>query len=310
MPTNKDKPLILGGCHTSAQGYLITALLAKRKTTQQGRIWIFSPHARRRDQLAGELAFWKSSALILTDPTVIVEDELTDPDREAERIATLHRIAQSPAAPVVLSRASWQSPAPHLVSINETELTLNVSQGISPEELVGWLTKHSFDEHPQIFQRGQFARRGGILDFFPNQLSHPIRIEFFGDEIESIREFSVETQTTTRKLESVEIRKESEMTGDLLSSWLNPDDLIIALDEDDREISDILISDGPNESWSADLHPSPAAGFEAGDFVVTESSRALFLEQLNEWSREDWQIGLVAPSKAEQHRFLEILERN
>jgi transcription-repair coupling factor (superfamily II helicase) len=100
------------------------------------------------------------------------------------------------------------------------------------------------------------------------------------------------------------------MGGDLLSSWLNPDDLIIALDEDDREIAEILISDGPNEHWSADLHPSPAAGFEAGDFVVAESSRALFLEQLNEWSREGWQIGLVAPSKAERDRFLEILERD
>ena len=120
MPTAKDKPLILGGCDNSAQGYLITALLAKRKTIGQGRTWIFTPHARRRDQLAGELAFWKSSALILDDPTVIVEEELTDPDREAERVATLHRIAQSPADPVVLSRTSWQSPAPPLVSINET----------------------------------------------------------------------------------------------------------------------------------------------------------------------------------------------
>ena len=310
MPKNKGKPLILGGCDRSAQGYLITALLAQKKATGLGRIWIFTPHARRRDQLALELAFWKSSALVLADPTIIVEEELTDPDREAERLATLHKIAQSPTAPVVLSRASWESAAPTLVSINETELTLNIGQEIPLEELIGWLEKRSFDEHPQIFQRGQFARRGGILDFFPTQLSHPIRIEFFGDEIESIREFSVETQTTKRKLESVDIRKESEMGGDLLSSWLNPDDLIIALDEDDREIAAILISDGPNEHWSADLHPSPAAGFEAGDFVVAESSRALFLEQLNEWSREGWQIGLVAPSKAERYRFLEILECN
>jgi transcription-repair coupling factor (superfamily II helicase) len=298
MPKNKGKPLILGGCDRSAQGYLITALLAQKKASGLGRIWIFTPHARRRDQLALELAFWKSSALVLADPTIIVEEELTDPDREAERLTTLHKIAQSPTDPVVLSRASWESAAPSLVSINETELTLNIGQEIPLEELIGWLEKRSFDEHPQIFQRGQFARRGGILDFFPTQLSHPIRIEFFGDEIESIREFSIETQTTRRKLESVEIRKESEMGGDLLSSWLNPDDLIIALDEDDREIAEILISDGPNEHWSADLHPSPAAGFEAGDFVVAESSRALFLEQLNEWSREGWQIGLVAPSKS------------
>ncbi|MEN8774395.1 MAG: transcription-repair coupling factor, partial [Akkermansiaceae bacterium] len=310
MPGTKVKPQILGGSDTSAQGYLIASLLTDRKSRGQGRVWIFTPHARRRDQLAEEFAFWKSPALLLADPTVIVEEELTDPDREAERVATLHRIAQSPATPVILSRASWQSPAPPLASIDETELSLNVGQEISPEELINWLGERDFEEHPQIFQRGQFAKRGGILDFFPQQLSNPIRIEFFGDEIESIREFSVETQTTTRRLESVEISKESEIAGDPLSSWLGPDDLLIAIDEDDREIADILISDGPNEKWSADLHPSPAAGFEAGDFVVAESSRALFLDQLNDWSSEGWQIGLVAPSKAERHRFLEILERD
>ncbi|MDB4749078.1 hypothetical protein OAG13_06565, partial [Akkermansiaceae bacterium] len=92
IPPAKERPLILGGCDNSAQGYLITALLAQRKATGQGRTWIFTPHARRRDQLAGELAFWKTSALILDDPTVIVEEELTDPDREAARVATLHRI--------------------------------------------------------------------------------------------------------------------------------------------------------------------------------------------------------------------------
>jgi transcription-repair coupling factor (superfamily II helicase) len=310
MPAHKDKPLILGGCDTSAQGFLISSLLAERKAGAKGRIWIFNPHPRRRDQLAEEFAFWKSPALVLADPTVIVEEELTDPDREAERVATLHRIAQSPSNPVLLSRASWNSPAPPLSSIDETELSLTIGQEISPENLVEWLNEHDFEEHPQIFQRSQFARRGGILDFFPQQLSNPIRIEFFGDEIESIREFSVETQTTTRRLESVEISKESKIAGDPLSSWLGLDDLLLALDEDDREIADILISDGPNEKWSADFHPSPAAGFEAGDFVVAESSRALFLEQLDEWNREDWQIGLVAPSKAERHRFLEILERD
>ena len=91
MPTVKDKPLILGGCDSSAQGYLITALLAKRKATGPGRTWIFTPHARRRDQIAGELAFWKSSALILDDPTVIVEEELTDPDlRSVPSFARAH----------------------------------------------------------------------------------------------------------------------------------------------------------------------------------------------------------------------------
>lgn len=309
MPRSSASPLILGTCDPAAEGYLIAALL-QSDLAKKGRVWIFTPHARRRDQLAEEFAFWKCPALVLADPTVVIEQELTDPDREAERVSTLHRIANSHETPVVLSRASWQSPAPVLETIGETELTLEVGQEIEPEELITWLGEHDFEEQPQIFQRGQFARRGGILDFFPPQLPGPIRVEFFGDEIESLREFSVETQTTTKKLERVEITKEAEGLGPDLSTWLKPDDLIVALDEDDREIAQVLISNGPAEKWNADLYPSPAAGFEAGDFVIADSSRGLFLEQLDDWLKEGYEIGLVAPSKAEKHRFFEILERD
>lgn len=310
MPTNQEFPVVLGTCDPSAEGYLIAGLLNRYRDSGKGRVWVFSPHARRKDQLAEEFAFWKCPALVLTDPTVVIEEELADPDREAERISTLHRIAQSPESPVVLSRVSWEAPAPALELIDETELTLSVGQEIDPQELVAWLEDHDYEEHPQIFQRGQFARRGGIIDFYPPQLPSPVRVEFFGDEIESLREFSVETQTTTRRKETIELGKQSKGLGPSLSTWLKPDDIIIAIDEDDRKIAHVLISNGPNEHWSADLFPSPAAGFEAGDFVVADSSRALFIEQLSEWNKLGWEIGLVAPSKAERHRFFEILERD
>jgi transcription-repair coupling factor (superfamily II helicase) len=307
MPRTKATPQMLGTCDPAAEGYLIASLL---KQERKGRVWVFTPHARRRDQLAEEFAFWKSPTLVLSDPTVIIEDEIVDPDREAERISTLHRIANSPGTPVVLSRTSWQSPAPVLAGLDQTELTLEIGQEISPDKLVKWLEDHDYEETPQIFQRSQFAKRGGILDFFPPQFTSPVRVEFFGDEIESIREFSVETQTTTKRVEKVEVNSRPPELGANLSSWLGPDDLIVAVDEDDREIAHVLISNGPTEAWNANIYPSPAAGFEAGDFVIADSSRGLFLEQLADWQRDGWEIGLVAPSKAERHRFFEILERD
>ena len=310
VPVSSAAPILLGNCEPAAEGYLIAALLAAQKEKKKGRVWVFTPHARRRDQLAEEFAFWKSPTLVLAEPTVVIEQELTDPDREADRISTLHRIAQSPKTPVVLSRSSWEAPAPDLEAIAEKELTLTVGQEIEPAELISWLEKRDYEEHPQIFQRGQYAMRGGILDFFPPQLPSPIRVEFFGDEVESLREFSVETQTTTRRLEVVEVTKEAEGAGPLLSTWLRPEDVIVAVDEDDCGIAHYLISQGPNAHWNADFYPSPAAGFEAGDFVLADSSRGLFLDQLDDWLKEGFEIGVVAPSKAERYRFLEILERS
>lgn len=163
---------------------------------------------------------------------------------------------------------------------------------------------------PSDFPTRPVARRGGILDFYPPQSTSPIRVEFFGDEIESLREFSVESQTTTCKLDNFELGSRDLSLVEPLSNWFEEGDILIAIDEDAVEIADILISDGPNEHWNANLYPSPAAGFEAGDFVIADSSRNLFLEQLSDWLKQGWEIGLISPSKAERHRFLEIVERD
>ncbi|MGJ8695056.1 MAG: transcription-repair coupling factor [Verrucomicrobiaceae bacterium] len=307
LSNNPKRPLILGTADPSAQGYLIASLLGSKP---EGRVWILCPHARRRDQLADELAFWKTPTLILSDPTVVVENEIVDPDREAERFSTFHRIAANPSSPVILSRASWQSPAPAIDGLAKKELELKVGQDFPPEKLIEWLKEREFEEHPQIFQRLQFARRGGILDFFPPQQTSPLRIEFFGDEIESIREFSVETQTTTRRLDGVEIGTKTPDLTAPLSDWLKPKDLILSVDEDDNAVAHVLISQAPDDNWNANLFPSPAAGFAAGDFVIADSSRTLFLAQLDDWKQSGWTIGLITPTKAERHRFLEVIERD
>ena len=300
----------VGSCPHAAQGYYLSAFLAAR--AGEGRVWILCPHARRRDYLAEELAFWRTPARLLPDPTLVIDDEMTDPDREAERTSLFHQLAQDTQSPVLLSRASWQADAPTRVSLSQSELRLEVGQEISPEELINWLVSRSYEEQPQLFSRLQFSHRGGILDFFPAQSTSPLRVEFFGDEIESIREFSVETQTTTRKLEVLDLAPSGSRDLAPLSSWKGKDDLLIAIDEDDLEVCDLFLTDAPaddRKAYNVNAFPSPAAGFEAGDFILADSSRTLFLSQLDTWMAEGYEIGLVAPSKAEKKRLLEVLER-
>ena len=65
------------------------------------------------------------------------------------------------------------------------------------------LVEAGYERVAQVTTRGQFAVRGGILDLFSWQAQLPVRAEFFGDEIESLREFDVDTQTSVRNLQSV-----------------------------------------------------------------------------------------------------------
>jgi transcription-repair coupling factor (superfamily II helicase) len=75
---------------------------------------------------------------------------------------------------------------------------------VPPEQVVEVLEIGGYRSVPQVEQAGEYSRRGGILDIGLSHLSHPVRIEFFGDEIESIRAFDVGTQRSLSGPERVE----------------------------------------------------------------------------------------------------------
>ncbi|MDP7238731.1 MAG: hypothetical protein QGI34_18575, partial [Candidatus Latescibacteria bacterium] len=60
--------------------------------------------------------------------------------------------------------------------------------------------RHGFDRTHMVQMPGQFSVRGGIVDIFPHSLSRPCRIEFFGDEIDSLRLFDIYTQRSTENI--------------------------------------------------------------------------------------------------------------
>src|SRR6266850_1472636 len=82
---------------------------------------------------------------------------------------------------------------------------LKRDEDASPEELVAKLTAGGYVREDPIGAIGEFSMRGGILDVWPPGRNAPARIEFFGDTVESIREFDPETQLSTTQLAEIEI---------------------------------------------------------------------------------------------------------
>ncbi len=85
--------------------------------------------------------------------------------------------------------------------------TLNISTTSTHNltETAVWLRDNGFTEVDYVYEPGQFAIRGSILDIFAYSSELPFRIDFFGDDIDSIRAFNVETQLSEQRLESVSI---------------------------------------------------------------------------------------------------------
>src|SRR5262249_7569750 len=82
---------------------------------------------------------------------------------------------------------------------------LRAADQIDPDALAAWLVEHGFRRTEAVELPGEFSRRGGIVDVFSPDAEAPYRLEFFGDEIESIRQFSPQTQRSLGNLEAVAV---------------------------------------------------------------------------------------------------------
>src|SRR5215218_4345077 len=100
--------------------------------------------------------------------------------------------------------------------------TIRLRVGDSPgsEELVERLALAGYERVEQAQERGQFAVRGGIVDIFPATGREPVRLEFFGDEVESVRAFSAFTQRTLHPVDQAVVYPAAERRLDLVEPWL------------------------------------------------------------------------------------------
>ncbi|MBL8878031.1 MAG: transcription-repair coupling factor [Phycisphaerales bacterium] len=134
--------------------------------------------------------------------------------------APIHAVMQAVPSPEAIAAQSF---------------SLGVGEAVDPERLVAWLAEQGFSRCDQVEAPGDFARRGGIIDAYSHAHRNPLRVEFFGDEIESIRIFDAGTQRSIESLTAVSIpalrvrAAALDVTTNLLE--LLPADTIIALRE-------------------------------------------------------------------------------
>ncbi|HXT13520.1 MAG TPA: transcription-repair coupling factor [Candidatus Angelobacter sp.] len=88
---------------------------------------------------------------------------------------------------------------------------LTRGERIDPLDLIEWLEEQGYEPEAQVTQKGELALRGGILDVFPLTSPWPVRLEFFGDELESLRYFDPQTQISREEIASVTLPPAGEL---------------------------------------------------------------------------------------------------
>lgn len=130
-----------------------------------------------------------------------------------QRITTLDRLSHPESPPPIIV-----TPVRGLVQLvmSPEDLAthsrvLNVGDRLDLEALFEWAVGLGYDTAPMVQEPGAIARRGGIVDLFPPGAEHPIRIDLFGDEIDSLRAFNPGSQRSEARLRSVTLLPPSEL---------------------------------------------------------------------------------------------------
>ena len=171
------------------------------------------------------------------------------------RVRVAKRLA-SPLPPrfVVAPIQALLQPLPTLKALAEASRTIRVGETVRVEEIAGWLVDQGLSRVEVVEVAGEFSLRGGILDVFPPDAAEPARIEFFGDDVESIRPFDPETQRSLGKEESITLTALPALDGGLAESL--------------GHLADFL----PEDAWVALVSPSDLK-LEAGHYLSRVDER-------------------------------------
>ncbi len=170
-------------------------------------------------RLAEFLAFFTPEIEVLRFPAwdCLPYDRVSpNPAVVAERIATLSRLLDPPVGlRIVLTtvNAAVQRVPPRLVFLGES-FDVRAGDTLPPEKLVAYLESHGYARADTVMEPGEYAVRGGILDVYPSGEGDPVRLDFFGDTVETIRRFDPATQRSTEASAKFSLRPTSEVTLD------------------------------------------------------------------------------------------------
>ncbi len=206
---------------------------------------------------------------------------------------------------------------------------LAAGRDVGVEGLSEQLALAGYDRVERVDDRGQFAVRGGLVDVFPTTGREPFRIEFFGDEVESIRAFSPFTQRALHPVERCTIFPAVERRLDLVEEWHGdegevrpvPDDLVPALDrapdfvfqpDDVRRIWEEEGLEPPSLAGATELDPFPQSqpyAFEAQRPAIAARGLVEAESELAQLVRAGQRVVVAFPHRGEALRTQNMLRR-
>ncbi|MGB7069004.1 MAG: transcription-repair coupling factor [Pyrinomonadaceae bacterium] len=208
---------VAGLTSTSAKSFVLDQLRAKF-----GRpMTVITDTNAGAEKWERDLRFWSDRTGSETEQIVTLPCFETDvysgvsPHAETQerRALALWRMSRADAAVAILPAKSLITRIPLRSKMQDAGKDIIRDLEIAPDDLIDSMVSGGYVREEPLTNVGQFSIRGGIIDIWPPNSEVPVRIEFFGDTVESIREFDIQTQLSTGQLNEIAIAPMREFSG-------------------------------------------------------------------------------------------------
>ena len=182
-------------------------LLNHTFSTQNRNILVVVNSIYEANKLYSSLSNYNSDVFLFPMDDFLTSEALAmSPDLRINRLETLNRVVNRKKSIVITNLMGYLRYLPTKDDYQKFILHLSVGDVISPSDLIHKLSSCGYEHTTLVNKTGEFASRGFIVDIFSIDEDNPIRIEFFDDEIESIRFFDPDTQKSIHSVSSIQIK--------------------------------------------------------------------------------------------------------
>ncbi len=325
-----------GGLWGASRALLIAALV--QATRRQALVLTAGPVERHRAalDLGFFLSSWPSVAgrndslrgrRVLEFPPVESASWRGARRREqaAEHALCCHRLLRGDAAPIVATPSALSAPLLVPAEFRARASRLAVGESVAREDLLALLDRAGYERVETVVEVGQWGLRGGIVDIFSPAREAPVRAEFFGDEVESLRLFDPTTQRSVGPVSELDVLPL--LTKDAPTSTVTaylPATALVALEgpalleappDDAPAALPLHAFLGPYQRLEMPLLPGRGAGPERFD-MGTRSVGAVrgqftgLAEEIQAWRREGFAVRLVVDDERQAERVRQMLSEH
>ena len=207
---HKSSRQLIMGLSASTKAITIAAGLE-----EADKILVLTSSQNEADRLASDLISLLGEDKVYTflaDDTPIAEFVFASQEKIFSRLDALNFLIDHQKSGILVTNvAASKLLLPDPIDFKNTNINLTVGQEYDLNNLVKMLSRSGYKKVSQVLSQGEYSLRGDILDIFERSADSPYRLEFFGDEIDGIRIFNPENQTSIENIESILIKPASDI---------------------------------------------------------------------------------------------------